>query len=327
MPQSNILYPFREADLLQIEQTLYEPKQWIPSAREIFAVNRSFSPGLSEYGYDVYKRTGSALITSRSPNAQNIPNVGEIMSRVTFSPYYISSMYRYTREERAAMATQQQFGKGVYFPLDVKRIEAVRRFIDEQENQTFYKGNSTLNITGLFNFTDGTSSITPTVVAEGATGANATAKKKWVNKTGQEIIADLISAKKTASKNGLYNPDTLLLSVDAAFELQKPYSSQASTPVIQWLTGESGMFKTIKTIKECSKAYNGIAASYDSNAGTEAFVVFENNSSIIEMAVIEDLTLLTGVYDEVETWKQVAQMKAGGAIIRYPEAIYIGRDI
>ena len=326
MPQSNILYPFREADLLQIEQTLYEPKQYIPSAREIFAVNRSFSPGLAEYGYDVYKRTGSALITSRSPNAQDIPNVGEIMSRVTFKPYYISSMYRYTREERAAMATQQQFGKGAYFPLDVKRIEAVRRFIDEQENQTFYKGNSTLNITGLFNFTDGTSTITPTAVAEGAAGTGVQ-KKKWAFKTGQEIIADLITAKKTASRNGLYNPDTLLLSVDSAFELQKPYSSQASTPVIQWLTGESGMFKNIKTIKECSKAFNGIAPTYDSNAGTEAFVVFENNSSIIEMAVIEDLTLLNGVYDEVETWKQVAQMKAGGAIIRYPEAIYIGRDI
>ena len=28
------------------------------------------------------------------------------------------------------------------------------------------------------------------------------AKKKWSNKTGQEIIADLITAKKTASKNG-----------------------------------------------------------------------------------------------------------------------------
>lgn len=327
MPQSNILYPFREADLLQIEQTLYEPKQYIPSAREIFAVNRNWSPGLSEYGYDVYKRTGSALVSARAPGASDIPSVGEIMSRISFKPYFISSMYRYTKEERESMATQQQFGKGAYFPLDVKRIEAVRRFIDEQENQTFYKGNSTLNITGLFNFSDGTSSITPAAVAEGATGANATAKKKWSNKTGQEIIADLITAKKTASKNGLYNPDTLLLSVDSAFELQKPYSSQASTPVIQWLTGESGMFKTIKTIKECSKAFNGIAPTYDSNAGTEAFVVFENNSSIIEMAVISDLELLPGQYDLVQTWEQVAQMKAGGAIIRYPEAIYIGRDI
>jgi hypothetical protein len=327
MPQSNILYPFREADLLQIEQTLYEPKQYIPSVRDIFSKNTSFSPGLAEYGYDIYKRTGSAGISSRMPDAKDIQNVGEIMSRVTFKPFYISSMYQYTREERLAMATQQQFGKGAYFPLDVKRIEAVRRFIDEQENQAFYKGVSSLGITGLFNFSDGTSSISPQAVAEGSVGASSLLKKKWSNKSGQEIIADLITAKKTASKNGLYNPDTLLLSVDSAFELQKPYSSQASTPIIQWLTGESGMFKTIKTIKECSKAYNGIAPTYDSNAGTEAFVVFENNSNIIELAVIEDLTLLNGIYDETETYRQVAVLKSGGAIIRYPEAIYIGRDI
>lgn len=327
MPNSNILYPFREADLLQIEQALYEPKQWIPSAREIFSVNRSWSPGLSEYGYDFYKRTGQALLTARPANAQDVPNVGEIMGRVTFRPYYISSGYTYTREERLSMETQRSFGKGAYFQLDTKRIEAVRRFIDEKENQVFYKGDSSLNITGLFNFNDGTNSITPAAVAEGATGANATAKKKWSNKTGQEIIADLITAKKTASKNGLYNPDTLLLSVDAAFELQKPYSSQASTPVIQWLTGESGMFRNIRTVKECSKSYNGVDASYDSNAGTEIFVVFENSPAIIEMAVIEDLTLLNGVYDKAETWEQMAQLKAGGAMIRYPDAIYIGRDI
>ena len=321
------LYPFREADLLQIQTALYQPRDYIPSCRDIFPVNSSFLPGLAEYGYDWYRRTGQALKTSKAAEASDVPFVGHHMGRVTFRPYYLTQGYKVTLDEQKSMETQRQIGKGPYFDIVVKKVENVRRYLDEAENDIVFKGDSALGITGFFNFDDGTHSITPAAVAQGASGATATEKKKWANKTGQEIIADLITAKKTASKNGLYNPDTLLLSVDSAFELQKPYSSQASTPVIQWLTGESGMFSQIKTIKEMSKAFNGIDPTYDSNVGTEAFAVFENNRSVLEMAVIEDLTAMTMQTDLTDTVTQAFYKKLGGLMIYLPEAIYIGRDI
>lgn len=324
---AEINYPFREADLLQFEATLYEPKQFIPSVRDIFSVNSNWSPGLSTYAYDYFKRTGSVSKTARAAKAKDVNFVGEILGSVTFKPLYLTTAYEYSRDERMSMATQQSFSRRPYFAIDTKRVETCARYLKEAENEVFFKGDTATNIKGLFNFTDGTHSITPTAVAQGATGATATEKKKWSNKTGQEIIADLITAKKAAINSGLYTADTLLLDPDSNMELNKPFSSQSSLPVRAWLTGEGAMFSNIHVIKECSKTFNGVDSSYDSNAGTNVFVVLENTPQVIEHCVIEDMVMLNGVYDEGENYRQIIQIKVGAPIIRYPDAIKIYRDI
>lgn len=316
---ATISYPFRAEDLLQISTTLYEPKQIIPSVRNIFSVNRSFTPGLSSFGYDWYKRKGKAAITANFPKAGDVRLVGEEMGRTTLVPFHISAMYEIGRDERQAMDAQRTLGKGPYFDLAIKRAEATRRFIDEQENDAFYKGVSSMNIKGLFNWSDTEGSITPTAVA----GASVSAKK-WANKTGESILADLITAKKAASGNGLYNADTLLLSQNSYIELFKPYSTTAPIPIMDRV---AGLFPNIQVIRECAKDYNGVDATYDSNAGTEIFVVLENNSQVIEHNVIEDLVIVNGVYDEFETFKQLLTMKVGAPAVRYPDAIKIYRDI
>lgn len=316
---ATISYPFRTEDLLQISTTLYEPKQIIPSVRNIFSVNRSFTPGLSSFGYDWYKRKGQASITANFPKAGDVRKVGEDMGRTTLIPFHISGMFEVGMGERQAMDAQRTLGKGAYFDLAIKRAEAVRRYIDEQENDAFYKGVSSLNIKGLFNWSDTEGSITATAVA----GASVAAKK-WSAKTGESILSDLITAKKAASMNGLYNADTLLLSQNSYIELFKPYSTTAPIPIMDRV---AGLFPNIQVIRECAKDYNGVDASYDSNAGTEIFIVLENNAEVIEHNVIDDLTILPGVYDEFQTFQQVLTMKVGAPAIRFPDAIKIYRDI
>jgi len=318
MPVSDTQGAFRSEDLLQIETTLYEPKVFIPSVRQIFSVNRDFDPGAEEYGYDWYQRTGDgAKKTARAANAQDVSYVGEKMGRVSFKPEFITKGYQYTRQERLNMALKQRIGKGPGFALDLKRIESVRRLIDEAENEIFFKGDADLSKKGLFNWTDGTHTITPTSVADGAAGSGA-AKKLWANKTGAEIITDLITAKKAALGGGLYNPDSIMFSADSRMELEKPFAAgYDTTPVFNRV---KELFQNVYIARECDLNFNGLG-------GVNCFVVWENTSDVIEIATLEELVLLQGNYDVVETWKQVAQLKTGGAIIRYHNAIKIYKGI
>jgi len=156
-------------------------------------------------------------------------------------------------------------------------------------------------------------------VAVGATGADDTAKRLWSNKTPKEILADLLTGKAKVESGNIFKARILILDSTHFNLLLKPYSDYSSMTVLKWLQEEGAFFEKIVVSSQMSSTYNGISGSVN------AFTILDNNPEVMELAVIQDLTLGNPVYDILETSEQVVDERTAGCIIRHPSAIYVGK--
>lgn len=307
----------RKEDLLAIENILYEVKKEELVARQFLHVNSSYPVYAQEIGYDWYDMAGSAKILAAGASAKDVPFVGEKGGRETQKVYSIVTGIRYTYEERRAVQAKSALGKGPSISLDTVRVSSARRFVAETENRLVFTGDSKHGIKGILNM----SGITSENVAVGAVGADDAAKRLWLNKTPQEILADLLKGKSTLEKGNIFKARVLILDSDHYNLLLKPYSDMSPMTVLKWLQSEGAFFEKIVVSSQLSSAYNGLAGSVN------GFVILDNNPEVIELAVIEDLTLGNPVYDLLETSEQVVRERTAGCIIRHPKGIYLGKGI
>ncbi len=307
----------RKEDLLAIENVLYEVKKEELVARQFLHVNTSFPIYAQEIGYDWYDMAGSAKILAAGASAKDIPFVGEKGGRETMKVYSIATGLRYTKAERLATQAKSALGKGPSVSLDTVRVAAARRFIAETENRLVFTGDKNHDIKGLLNMTG----IISENVAQGAAGADAVAKRLWANKTPKEILKDLLTAKTTVENGNIFKARVLVLDSAHYNKLLQPYSDQSPMTILKWLQSEGAFFEKIVVTGQMSSTYNGLAGSVD------AFAVLDNNPEIIEIAVIEDITLGEPVYDIAGTSEQMVEERTAGCIIRHPKGIYIGKGV
>lgn len=308
---------FRKEDLLSIESVLYEPKTEELVARSFLGVNTSFDPFAAEIGYDWYDRTGSAKILAAGGSAKDIPFVGEKGGRETMKVYTVATGIRYTKQERMASQARARLGKGPSVSLDTTRVATARRFVAETENRLAFTGDSRHSIKGLLNM----SGITAENVAAAGTGSTDADKRLWSNKSAKLKLADLLTGKKAVEKGNLFRARVLLIDSDHYNSLLEPYSDSSPMTVLKWLQSEGAYFEKIIVTSQLSKSYNGFSGSVD------AFCILDNNPEIVELAVVEDLTLGEPVYDIIGTSEQAVTERTAGCIIRHPSAIYIGKGI
>jgi len=301
---------FREEDLIAIENVLYTPKDEELVARKFISVNTAFAPFAVEIGYDWYERTGSAKILSAGAGAKDIPFVGEKGGRETLKVYTIATGIRYTKEERQAAQAKSALGKGASVSLDTLRVETARRYIAEVENKLAFVGSKSHGIKGILNHTG----ITAETVANGAGG-----KTTWADKTPVEKLKDLLKAKATVEKGNLFKARVLLLDSDAYNSLLLPYSDSSPMTVLAWIQSQGAYFEKIISTSAMSSENNTLSA--------DAFCVMDSAREIVELAVIEDLTLGNPVYDIIGTSEQGVTERCAGCIIRHPGAIYVGKGI
>lgn len=302
-------------DLKYIESVLYEVKERELTARQVLRVNNSFPTYAREIGYDYYSKNGSAKLLAYGAGAKDVPFVGEDGGRITHSVYDIVSGIKFNRSDLESFQARNTLGKGGSIQIDRLRIETARRLIAEKENSLVFVGDSSYGIQGLLNATG----ITSENVAQGATGADAPAKRLWSNKTPKEILKDLITARTTARQGGLFMPDTLVLPPEQYDLLDQPYSDTSTMTIRQWLTSQGVQFQKVLEAKELDSVYNGLSV--------DALLVLDSSPMVVELAVTRDLELLPPVYDILQGSEQVAIESTAGAIIRHPSAIYVGKGI
>jgi hypothetical protein len=302
-----------EEDLKQIEQTLYAPKERELKLRQIVRVNTNFNKATRTLEYRAYSRKGSAKIFAYGASARDIPFVDEDSTAYSKKVYDIATGIQYNFSELEA--SQARLGIGPYIPLDMVRVETARRYIAEMENKIGFVGDTKIGLKGLLNH-DG---INVADVAQGATGADAAAKRLWANKTPKEILADIRTARTTARAEGIFNPDTLVLPPAQYDMLDQPYSDTSTMTVRQWLASVGAGFNRVFEAKELSSSYSGYSLN--------VMLVMDSNPEVIELAVTREMEMFPPIYDILKNSQQAVLESTAGVIVRHPSAIYVGKGI
>lgn len=307
---------FTDDDFLQIENTLYTPKDEELIQRKVFNVNSSWASFAREIGYDYLQRKGSAKILANGGGAKDVPFVGEGGARVTQNVYTVVSGIRYTKAEQAAIAAKRALGKGPAVQLDTVRVANARRFIFEEENRIAFAGDTEYGMTGIFNDSFYTTGLgTKTNVA----GANANARL-WANKTVREILTDLWNAVNTVQADDKYRAKVLLLPPAKYNRLMLPFSDTGdSRTLLQWLNSEGMYFEQILANNICKATNNGDTVDY--------LMVLDNDPENVELSLINDIFLGDPIYDIVGTMEQAVMLDTAGIIVRRPQSLYIGKGI
>ena len=305
-------------DLLQIENRLYESKSQELTARKILSVNTGYAAYAQHVGYTAYSRRGSARILASGGGAKDITFVGEDGTTVTHQVYTIATGIRYSVEEILAAQARNALGKGPSVPLDLMRADAARRYLAEKENETALVGNSDFGIYGLLN-NPNIPSGNSVDVNQGASGANATEKRKFKNKTAQEIADDIISGIEAVEKDGIFKAKIAVFPQSAKFRFMKLISSTSSMTLMTWLKQEAGISIEMIFTNEMASSYNKL--------GSDAFLIMDNDSEIAELALPRDITLGEPVYDLLRNSEQAVTERTAGCILRHPSAVYIGKGI
>ena len=312
----------RQSMLKIIESTIYKPKEFELSYDKLFPIEQFNAIGQA-YQYDILLKQGTAIVTAQPPTPKDTTDQTMSLDSVLFKPYFISTEFNYSDEEldtnnyinaNAGAFTRAQIN------LEFEKASYARRLINEYINTVTLKGYAPINSKGLFNHAQ----ITPVVVTEGSTGATATAKKLFANKSGEEIMVDIRNAYSTARKGGLYNPRTMAISPTTEVTLMKAWSVYDSTPVIEKI---KTLIPEIIVVPEFEPAYNQIAPTYNSNAGTQIFMVYEKDIQNVSIPQMKDITVTQERNNKYGTNEFLLTYKGGSLLARRPQSIYIGRDI
>jgi len=311
---------FTQDDFLQIENVLYTPIEEELIHRRIFSINSSWASFAREIGYDYWRKNGTAKILASGGGAKDVPFVGEDGGRVSQKVYTIVSGVRFTKAEMEAVAAKRALGKGPAMQLDTNRVASARRFIFEKEAALAFAGDTEYGIKGLFDSTFyGTDLGTMENVAQGATGADAAAKRLFANKTATEILTDLRTGRKAIQKDGLFKARTLVLPPEEYEEFTKPFSDYDSNTLLSWLNTKGMYFEQIVTSNQMSATYNGDTVNY--------FLMMDNSPMNVELSLINDISLGDPVIDIVGTQEQAVLLDTAGIIVRHPGALYVGKGI
>lgn len=284
----------RPQDLNAIDKRVYEPHASELKARSVFSLKTDIPAGAKTYSYDVMTRSGAAKILA--PGATDVPLVDADLTEETVKVYSIAAAFNISVQEvrEAQMAGRQ---------IEVTKADTVRKAIAEKENKIAFTGDVQHSIKGL------TDSVGIQIYA---TPQNAGATStKWKDKTGEEIIDDLIEAKSKVDLLNGHEADTLLLTPETKKYLQKKvYNEFTKQTALQYIQSEN-MFARIETINDLKG--KGLA-------GTECFVVFDSSPDVVQLGIPMDIMRHPQEYAFPNT-KVPFEERTTGLIIRYPMAI------
>jgi hypothetical protein len=234
-------------------------------AREVFALNTEGGEGINQITYRSYDKRGETAIIAGK--ATDLPR-GDIDGKeYTIDVRTLGNAYGYSRQELAA-------SRLTGMPLEQRKAEATRRSYEEKVNQLAWFGDATHNIHGLFGGPAGApwSEVLRNVVPNAAANGNSPV---WgIDKTPDEVIADLTSscAKVYQDTKKIFRPNLILMSVEKKqYIMNTPRSTQSNVSILDWFI-TNNMFITSKDqivdVNELSGIYaaNG-SATFDPEGG------------------------------------------------------------
>lgn len=245
-------------------------------ARNCFANNTEGGEGINQITYRSYDKRGETVIIAGK--ATDLPR-GDIDGKeYTIDVRTLGNAYGYSRQELAA-------AKLTGMPLEARKAEATRRSYEEKINQITWFGDADNNLGGLLGgpATYPWSTITNSAVPAASGGGNAT---EWgVDKTPDEVIADL-----TGALAGLYadtlkihRPNTIFMNVaKKQFLFNTPRSLQSDMSIASWFVANNNFVKSMDSIKDINELTGVFGADLQA-PDAEGFVILEDSIDNLRM--------------------------------------------
>lgn len=196
--------------------------------RTTFVNNTEGGEGINQITYRSYDKRGEAVVIAGK--ATDLPRADIDGKEYTIDVRTLGNSYGYSRQEMAA-------ARLTGMPLDARKAEAARRAYEEKVNALIWFGEAKNNIGGLFGgpATYPWATITNTAVAAAAGGGNSLV---WgVDKTPDEVIADLTTACATMYEDTkmIHRPNKILMSPSKyMYIMNTPRSLQSDVSILDW---------------------------------------------------------------------------------------------
>lgn len=238
--------------------------------RTIFSNNTEGGEGINTITYRSYDKRGEAEIIAGK--ATDLPRVDIDGKEYSIFVKTIGSAYGYSRQELAS-------AKLTGLPLDARKAEMVRRAYEEKVNKLIWFGDAARNLGGLMGGKAGEpwSTIPNNAVAGAAGGSNSTV---WgVDKTPDEVIADLTAACSNMHADSLmiHSPNKILMSLTKYnYIMNTPRSIHSDTSILDWFVANNTYITSrdqIEPVNELNGVFGATPGAVTGDA--EGFIVMD----------------------------------------------------
>ncbi len=294
-----------------------EARKWIPTVVE-------GNPGDASYLWRKPTRTGIARFFAPG-GARDLPVVGAFIGEINIPYFTVGAQIQYDYFELlaigAALANGQPFDfvkEKLIAALEAneKKLDLIAAFGSATPPSSYgIETDADVGMTGLLN----NASISNYAIPVGASGS-----KLWVNKTADEVLADLsgIVAYQRSSTYKVHAPNTMLMPIA---EKQSLISRRMSD-----VSGESILGYFQRTQREAGQPIDVFDWQYMTGSGTassDQMVVFNRDPRMLKHVLSTDKATLPASTSGLIT-TQIVYSRTAGTCIWYPLSItsssYIG---
>lgn len=289
---------FFERQLESVESRLYEKKLRELKYRSLIPISNRDGEGAETITYYLYTKIGMAKVIANP--SDDLPRSDVFAERFTQKVHVLATSFGYsTQELRAARFA------GV--ALELFKVDAARRAIREKENSITWLGDVSHGIVGLF--------AHPNIPTVQAPLNAAAASRLWVDKTPDEIIADirLLTSGIRQATNGVHEGNTLVVPIEHYdIMANTPRSSISDTTILEFITKPGNSFGLDQVTWLTDIAGQGTGAT------DEAFC-YERDPEVLELRIPMEMRTHPPQMRNLEFVIPV-EAENGGTVVRYPLA-------
>lgn len=294
---------FFARQLEYVQARVYEYQYPALKAFQYIPINYDIPAGAEYVTATGYQSVGRARIINSY--ADDLPEAGLLGTQLTNPVQSIGTSYRYSHQE----IRNAQYGR---IPLSANLALAARRANDQLINDLAIAGDPVTGMTGLVN------NPGVPVVTVPATGVGNTTE--WVNKTPEQILADLnfVVNQVVVNSNGVEMPNTLLLPI-AQYTLiaSTPRSANSDMTILQYFLMNNGFITTVDWMPQLAGAGVG---------GSDVMIAYDMDETKLAMQIAMPFTQYAPQERNLE-FVIPCESRYGGVTIYYPLSVIVGEGI
>lgn len=299
----------RALEYIKVKQ--YEIKHKPLRAIEFIPVSSEAPPGADAITIRYYDIIGLAKIIH--DYASDFPRADTYGVEQKFPVKSIGASFGYSVKEirRAQMA-------GV--PLDQRRAIAAQRMVDEAIDRIAWFGDAATGLRGLINYPGINQYVVPQTGVQNGTTISTPAAAKWVNKTPDQIIADIAGAINAVilTTNGKEVPNTLIVpTADYTYLSTTRVSSYSDKNILSYIKENFLMLNEVNWVNELAGAGVG---------GSDRFMVYVKDPEHLTLEIPQPFEQFAPQQENMQ-YSVPCHAETAGVICYYPLSIAYGDGI
>lgn len=292
---------FFQRELEYIKSKTYDTKYKNLKAKMLIPVSTEASNGATEITWRKYTGVGFAKVIADYAN--DFPRVDIYGEENTVKIKGVGASYGYSiKEIRSSMMT----GKS----LDQRRSNMARRAVEEKIDDIGWEGDPDYNIQGFIDYPG----ITEYTVPDPGSGT------EWVNKTPDEIIADMsgIITAVVDTTNGVEAPDTMIMPIAQYILITDTrMTGDSNRTILKFFMENNPFIKMIDWVVELKAAGAG---------GTDRFMVYPKDENNLTFEIPQPFEQFAPQQKGME-FEIMTQEETAGVIVYYPLSVAFGDGI